>query len=266
MEATELLLHNYTRGNKTNMSLAGLISNATALFDMDAMRDEILEKEKEIENKETKESIVHRSDTIIAKKRRELNGIPVVSASSLLSPDEARKLSSFSRKTSNNNSKSIAQKNKKLVHNNNNESINSKNGDDVDDDRDIGNINNKNNNNSVEIDIDGDLSDDEIEYMKKKKRMENEKAYEPGKAFGRYTGMFSRDENCSEDDEGGVNNDNSSTIGFKSIKTFLQKHVNFQMLYFSLIGLGRQIKNALDEYKVVVWLFLSFLLIYKFLF
>ena len=238
------------------MSLAGFISNATALFDMDAMRDEILEKEKEVENKETKESIVHRSDTIIAKKRRELKGIPVVSAASLLSPDEARKLNSFSRKTSNNdNSRSIAQKTKKVGHHN--ESISNGDGRDID-------INN-NNNNSVEIDIDGDLSDDEIEYMKKKKRMENEKTYEPGKASGRYAGMFSRDENCNEDDEG-VDNDNSSTIGFKSIKTFLQKHVNFQMLYFSLIGLGRQIKNILDEYKVVVWLFLSFLLIYKFLF
>ena len=72
------------------------------MFDMDAMRDEILEKEKQTE-KTTSESVVHRSDNIIAKKRRELNDIPVVSAASLLSPDEARKLKSFSNKTKHDN-------------------------------------------------------------------------------------------------------------------------------------------------------------------
>ena len=66
------------------MSLSGFISSASSMFDMDAMRDEILEKEKQTE-KTTSESVVHRSDNIIAKKRRELNAIPVVSAASLLS-------------------------------------------------------------------------------------------------------------------------------------------------------------------------------------
>ena len=84
------------------MSFSGFISNAAAMFDMDKMREEILaEEQKTVEQNlsQNKETVTHRSDTLIAKKRRELKDIPVVSASSLLSPDEARKLSSFTTKS-----------------------------------------------------------------------------------------------------------------------------------------------------------------------
>ena len=226
------------------------------MFDMDAMRDEILEKEKQTE-KTTSESVVHRSDNIIAKKRRELNDIPVVSAASLLSPDEARKLTSFSNKTKHDNKTKS-----KIQNNNNNNSENCKK-----------NNNNNNNVDNIEIDIDSDASDDEIAYMKKKKKMEAEQMYEPGRTSGRYEGsgglLFSRDadDNMVGDDDGIDNdNNNATSIGFKSIKTFVQKHVNFQMIYFSLLALSRQIKKFLEEYKIVIWLLLSFLLIYKFLF
>ena len=226
------------------------------MFDMDAMRDEILEKEKQTE-KTTSESVVHRSDNIIAKKRRELNDIPVVSAASLLSPDEARKLKSFSNKTKHENKAKS-----KIQNNNNNNSENCK----------KNNNNNNNNVDNIEIDIDSDASDDEIAYMKKKKKMEAEQMYEPGRTSGRYEGsgsLFSRDadDNMVGDDDGIDNdNNNATSIGFKSIKTFVQKHVNFQMIYFSLLALSRQIKKFLEEYKIVIWLLLSFLLIYKFLF
>ena len=71
------------------MSFTGFISNATAMFDMDKMREEILaEEQKTVEQNlsQNKETVTHRSDTLIAKKRRELKDIPVVSASSLCHP------------------------------------------------------------------------------------------------------------------------------------------------------------------------------------
>ena len=50
------------------------------MFDMDKMREEILAEEQKTAEQnlsQNKETVTHRSDTLIAKKRRELKDIPV---------------------------------------------------------------------------------------------------------------------------------------------------------------------------------------------
>ena len=243
------------------MSFSGLISNAAAMFDMDKMREEILaeEEQKAVEQtlSQNKETVTHRSDALIAKKRRELKDIPVVSASSLLSPDEARKLSSFTTKGASHpkpqNDSKGKDENKNAGHK---KKLNSEDSINYDDD--------------VEIDIDSDMSDDEITYLKKKKRLERETVPEPVRTSGRYvaSAMFSRssDNSSGANDNDDASNTSASSMSFDSIRSFVSKHINLQLVYFSAVALFRQAKKVLEEYKMIVWLVLSSLLVYKFLF
>eukprot|EP00944_MAST-04C_sp_MAST-4C-sp1_P005999 g5999.t1 len=233
------------------------------MFDMDKMREEILAEEQKTAEQnlsQNKETVTHRSDALIAKKRRELKDIPVVSASSLLSPDEARKLRSFTTKSESKSHPKTRDDGSKGDNVNKNRGHQKKknHGDSIDD------------NDDVEIDIDSDMSDDEIEYLKKKKRLERETIPEPAKTSGRYeaSAMFSREPGNStgENDKDDTSDTRASSISFETIKSFVNKHVNLQLLYFSAVALFRQAKKFLEDYKMIVWLVLSFLLVYKFLF
>ena len=231
------------------------------MFDMDKMREEILaEEQKTVEQNlsQNKETVTHRSDALIVKKRRELKDIPVVSASSLLSPDEARKLSSFTTKSGSHTKTRDDRSKGEDVNKNSSQKKKVNYGDSIDD------------NDDVEIDIESDMSDDEIAYLKKKKRFERETIPEPARTSGRYeaSAMFSRGPGNStgENDNDDTSDNSASSISFDTIKSFVNKHVDLQLLYFSTVALFRQAKKVLEDYKMIVWLVLSSLLVYKFLF
>ena len=230
------------------------VQNLKSVFDMDALKDKIEAEEKE-QDKVTENS-KKKVDEVSYEKRGNNSSnnpgdVPIVSSASLLSPAEAKKLKSFSTGSGRSSATSQVDNNKarekvgKARYSNGQVSSDSLDG---------------------KSSVDGsDDDDDDIESgsgMRLARRDEGLEEYVPGRVGGRYDDTFSRDSANETTDTSSSDGATSGMFGgagaLTSAVTFF-RNVDWRYLRN---GIG----EILEEHKSAVWTFLSFLLLYKFLF